>query len=185
MPSEDPWARIAVVGCTGSGKSSLARKLSRQLQIEHVELDAVSFAQDWQLRPREEFRADVARLVAGDRWVIDGNYHQVRDLIWPRATAVVWLDRSLGCCLWRTFGRTVRRCWTGERVCGDNYESWRQGFFSTDSVLLWVLRIHAERRRELERDFASSAYAHLRFERIRSNRESERFLAALPRHARD
>jgi hypothetical protein len=37
------------------------------------------------------FRGRVASVVATERWVIDGNYSKVRDLVWGRAEDVVWL----------------------------------------------------------------------------------------------
>ena len=47
----------------------------------------------WVPLPREEFRRRVGAVVAGERWVIDGNYtNQVKDLVWARADTVVWLD---------------------------------------------------------------------------------------------
>ena len=55
------------------------------------------------------FRSRVASVVAGDAWVIDGGYSAVRDLIWPRADTVVWLDYPLTVILPRLVARIVAR----------------------------------------------------------------------------
>ena len=43
----DADARIVVVGSSGAGKTSLARRLAAQLGVPHIELDALHFAEDW------------------------------------------------------------------------------------------------------------------------------------------
>ena len=59
--------------------------------------------------------------VAGEGWVIDGNYGKTRDLVWASADTVVWLDyrfpRVFTRLLQRTFRRTLRReiLWHGNR----------------------------------------------------------------------
>ncbi len=51
--------RISVVGTTGSGKTVLARQISRRLSILHVELDALYGGPDWTQAPLEVFRERV------------------------------------------------------------------------------------------------------------------------------
>jgi adenylate kinase family enzyme len=65
--------RIAVVGTTGSGKTALARRVSRQLDIPHVELDALYWGPHWAPAPTEVFRQRAAQALSGDAWVVDGN----------------------------------------------------------------------------------------------------------------
>ena len=43
-----PGKRIAIIGATGSGKTTLARQLSRVLGIYHIELDAIMWLPGWQ-----------------------------------------------------------------------------------------------------------------------------------------
>jgi len=85
--------RVSVVGTSGSGKSTLARELARRLGASWLELDSVYHLADWTPLDAAEFRARVAAVAAGERWVIDGNYSTVRDLVWARADTVVWLVR--------------------------------------------------------------------------------------------
>jgi adenylate kinase family enzyme len=101
--------RVAVVGPVASGKTTLAHALAQRAGLPHTELDVLRFALGWSQVPDGEFRGRVAELVRRERWVIDGNYASVRDLLWRRADTVVWLDYSLSVVLWRLLSRTVRR----------------------------------------------------------------------------
>ena len=81
--------RIAVVGTTGSGKTTLDRWLGRALEVTHVELDALNWEPNWKTAPTEVFRRRVADALDGEAWVSDGNYTAVRDIVWDRATTLV------------------------------------------------------------------------------------------------
>jgi adenylate kinase family enzyme len=112
--------RFSVIGTSGSGKTTLARALAARLQIPFIELDSIVHQANWVALPHAEFRARVAAVVDGERWVIDGNYHVVRDLVWDRATTIVWLDlprwQIMTRVVWRSIGRAAssrsspRRC---------------------------------------------------------------------------
>ena len=93
--------RVVVVGTSCSGKTTLARQLSRVLGAPHVELDGIHWMPGWQLRPVDEVRRMVGEAAAAERWVMDGNYSAVRDIVWGRATAVVWLNYPFRVVLWR------------------------------------------------------------------------------------
>src|SRR3972149_10212063 len=83
--------RIVVIGTTGSGKTTLARRLSQLLDIPHVELDALNWEPDWVQAPTEVFRQRTEEALRGEAWLVDGNYSAVRDIVWPRAGTLVWL----------------------------------------------------------------------------------------------
>ena len=101
--------RFVVVGTTGAGKSTFARKLASIIGGDHVELDALHWDADWTPRTRSEFEARVAAHTTGERWVADGNYSVVRNLVWTRATDIVWLDFSRTVVFSRVIRRTLRR----------------------------------------------------------------------------
>lgn len=101
--------RIIVVGTSGSGKTTLALWLGRHLGIPHVELDALHWEPHWTEAPLEVFRERVVVALAGERWSVDGNYSDVRDLVWPHAETLVWLDYPLFIILWRLMRRTIGR----------------------------------------------------------------------------
>lgn len=171
--------RFSVVGTTGSGKTVLARQISRRLSILHVELDALYWGPDWTQAPLEVFRERVARALSGGAWVVDGNYGKVRDVVWSRADTVVWLDYVLPVVLGRLAWRTLRRIFTREKLWGGNRENFSTQFFTRDSLFLWALRTYPRRRREYPFLFQTSEYAHLSVVRLCSPRAAREWLESL------
>jgi adenylate kinase family enzyme len=177
-PSPFPYRRIAVVGATGSGKTTLATELAARLHIPHIELDALYWQPDWVEADWDEMRRRVDELTRLPAWVTDGNYNFCRDLIWERAEAVIWLDFPLALCLWRLWRRTWARIFSREPLWGTNVERFWPQFFSRDSIFYWALRTFGERRRRYTALFASGAYPHLALHRFRSPREVEGWMRA-------
>lgn len=171
--------RIAVVGTSGSGKTTFARRAAGRLDIPHVELDAIFWGPGWTQAPVDEFRARAAAALAGDAWTTDGNYRKVRDIVWARADTVVWLDYALPVVLWRVTARTLHRCWTHEELWSGNRENFREAFLSRDSIILYALRTHRRHRRQYRETFRLPEYGHLRVVHLRSPRAAHRWLAQL------
>jgi adenylate kinase family enzyme len=149
--------RLLVVGSSCSGKSTLAARLSEALSIPHIELDALKHLEDWVERPSGELRqlADVA--TEASEWIVDGNYRGLRELVWPRATHLIWLNYSFPLVLYRGLTRTIRRVVTQEELYSGNKETFRQSFLSRDSVLLFMITRFRQRRREYRRVFESDS----------------------------
>ena len=171
--------RIAIVGTPGSGKSALARELARSLGLVHVELDALYHRPGWEPTPVPEFRASVAAALAGDRWVVDGNYRPVSDLTQGAADTIVWLDlpRPLvtSRVAWRTFARIARR----EELWNGNRESLRRAL-SRDperSIIVWTWQQHPRYRDLFAGQLEGGLWAHATVVRLRTRGEVRRWLA--------
>lgn len=171
------FARVAVIGTSCAGKTTFARAFCGTFDAPHVELDSLYWGPNWTPRPTEEFRAAVDAATAAPRWVCDGNYHSVRDLVWRRATAIVWLNYPFGVVMSRALRRTWDRCRDQTLLYAGNRESFRKSFFSSDSILLWVLRTHWRRQREVPKLLGEDEYAHLKVVDLRSPDEARVFLA--------
>lgn len=97
-----------VIGCGGSGKTTLSRALAQRTGLPLVHLDAEYWRPGWTPTPAEEWRARVARLAAEPRWILDGNYGGTLDLRLARADCVVFLDVGAVRCLSRVTARRFR-----------------------------------------------------------------------------
>lgn len=139
--------RVHVVGTTGSGKTTLARRLAVRVGVPHVELDALRHGPNWTELPDDAFQDAVREFRDGD-WVVDGNYAEVRSLLWERADTIVWLDYSLPVTFGRALRRTVRRVATRETLWNGNRETFANAFLAADGVPLWVLKTYRRRRRD-------------------------------------
>ena len=171
--------RVAVVGTSGAGKTTFARRLAQITDGVHVELDAIHWQPNWVELPTEELRELVSQAVAQERWVIDGNYGKVRDLIWRRATHVIWLNYPFLTVFTRVLFRTVRRLITREVLFAGNRESFRGTFLSRDSILWWTLTTYDRRRRQYRALFDQRDMPHLTMIELRNQRQADRLLASL------
>jgi adenylate kinase family enzyme len=100
--------RVAIVGCGGSGKSYLARELGRLIESPVTHLDTEYFDDQWNPLPMEKFEARQRDLVAGPRWVIDGNYNSTLQMRLAVADTVIFMDLPTRSCLRGILARQLR-----------------------------------------------------------------------------
>jgi adenylate kinase family enzyme len=133
--------RIVILGVTGSGKTTLGRRLGALLGVPHIELDSLFHQPNWQPTPDDEFRAKVTAALdrVPDGWVTDGNYRVIREITFPRADTILWLRLPWRVSYWRLLKRTMTRAWRREELWNGNRESFRLSLASRESILLWGL----------------------------------------------
>lgn len=132
--------RIFIMGSSGAGKTHLARSLSLQLGLPHLELDSLRHQAEWQPLPNHDFRNRVAAFCRADSWIVDGNYSQVRDIVLSRATDVILLDYPKRIVMSRLAWRSLTRVVLRKKLWNGNRESIRY-LLSADpeiNVLLWA-----------------------------------------------
>ena len=174
--------RVAVVGTSGSGKSTLARELARRIRGQYVELDAIHHLPRWTPMEREEMRRVVSERIAGERWVVDGNYGpKVGDLVLGRADTCVWLDLPRRVVMPRIIRRTLRRGITREELWNGNREQVRDWFHPNPeyNIILWSWKQVGAYRDRYGAAMADPANDHLEWVHITSTRQLQEWLASL------
>ena len=73
-----------------------------------MHLDPIFWREDWTPAPREVARRDLDAAVAGERWILDGNFLDAGDARFERADTVILLDLPRRTCVWRIFKRLAR-----------------------------------------------------------------------------
>lgn len=146
-------SRVVIIGVSGAGKTTLANQLAERINAlsgqpcQRIEMDALAWLPNWEQVERETLRQKVAERVRDKQWVLDGNYSSVRDLTWPAADTVIWLNYSFSLVLWRVFWRTIKRTFRRELLWGTNRESLSKAFLSKDSIIWWTISTYHRRQR--------------------------------------
>lgn len=130
---------------TGSGKTTLARRLGELTGIPWHEADQLTWEPGWVQVSDEEQRSRIQAICDQDAWILDTAYGKWIDVPLARAELIVALDYprwvSLGWLIKRTLARATDR----EPVCNGNQESWKL-MFSRDSILLWHFKSFRRKR---------------------------------------
>jgi len=173
--------RILVVGTSCSGKSTFGRSLSSQFGHAYVDLDELHWGPNWTPKPDPQFRQLIDAAISNPRWVVAGNYGKVRDLLWSRATCIIWLNYSFPTVFGRAIRRSIKRVWNKEELFSGNRESFRRSFLSRKSILLWVITTFRRRRRELNDLRLNTAYRDLHWVECRHPSDARDLLEHLSR----
>lgn len=169
--------RVLVAGVTGSGKTTLSRRLAALWELRDVEIDGLFHGPDW--TPRAEFLDDVRAFAAEERWVTEWQYTSkgTDEVLAPRAQLAVWLDYPYRVVRSRLLRRTLSRSILRTRMWNGNVEKPIWNLFRSDpeaNILAWqtkTLHNWAERFPEVQERFP-----HLTIVRLTHPRETERWL---------
>jgi adenylate kinase family enzyme len=93
--------KIVIIGSPGAGKSTLARKLGRKLQIQVVHLDRIFWQPGWKEKPRNTRIEILQERVRKKQWIIEGTYLDSSEPRLEAADTIIFLDIPFFLCLQR------------------------------------------------------------------------------------
>jgi adenylate kinase family enzyme len=166
--------RIVVVGTSGSGKTTMALRIAAALDLPFIELDRLHWGPNWLALSEtdpDEFARRVREAISADAWVSDGNYEMVRDLIWPRATHLIWLDYSRPVVMYRVIKRSLARALDQKELWAGNREDWRR-WLRASHPIRFAWRTWRGRRSRFEHLLSDTRYRHLVVLRLRRPRDA-------------
>ena len=88
-----------IIGCGGSGKSTLARQLGDKLNLPVVHLDKLFWRPGWEHISQEEFDQLHREALAGEKWIVDGNFDRTMAERIRYCDTVIYLDYNRFACL--------------------------------------------------------------------------------------
>ena len=100
--------RILIIGNTGSGKTTFAKKLSEKTGLPLVHLDKIFWRGEWEHLSRKEFDEALGLELSKEEWIIDGNYDRTLPRRLERADAVYFFDFPTITCLWGITKRIIK-----------------------------------------------------------------------------
>lgn len=99
--------RVLLVGSPGAGKSTLAKKLAAQTGLPLIHLDDLYWDTGWVRVERELWLTRLAEALAGEQWIIDGNYNSTLVQRLTQADTVIILTPPRELCLARVIWREL------------------------------------------------------------------------------
>jgi len=169
--------RVRVVGNSGAGKTTFARRVAARLGVAYRELDDVFWDEGWTQRAPDDGQEILREFLAGpgrDGWVVDGNWNSRIGDVLAGADAVVWLDYPRRVVMPRVVWRTVARGITRRELWHGNRE--RLGNLlrrdPQENIVAWAWTQHDAYREQ----YAALARSDPRVIRVTSPRAARRWL---------
>ncbi|MDG3131817.1 adenylate kinase [Streptococcus suis] len=91
--------KIMVIGCPGSGKSTLSRKLHEITGIPLFHLDLMNWNSDRTCVEKDVFIQRLLEVINGKEWIVDGNYDSTLELRMKYCDTIIFLDYPVELCL--------------------------------------------------------------------------------------
>lgn len=163
--------RVAVVGPGGAGKSILSRQLGALLGVPVIHLDEHFWQPGWVETPQHVWRQVQRELLAGKRWVADGNYGSTLELRLSRVDTVVVLQPPRWVCIAGVLRRTLLQ--------RDRQQAPGCTHRVTVAFLRWVWRYPTDSRPRLDARLAEQP--DVAVVELRSRRAADAWLSELAR----
>ena len=142
--------RITVLGCPGSGKSTFARALAARTGLPLIHLDSVWWRADGSHISRAEFDRALSELLAGEKWIMDGDYSRTYEVRLRAADTVIFLDYPEDVCMAGIVGRLGEERpdmpWTESTLDPELVAMVKNYARDNRPVLLDLLRRYADRQ---------------------------------------
>jgi adenylate kinase family enzyme len=147
--------RILIFGNSGSGKSTMARRLSADLCIPHLDLDQLAWSSPGVRKPLADSARVLEEFVTQQaEWVAEGSYGDLIGFLVPHATELRFLNPGTETCV----ANCRARPWEPEK-----YASREEQDAMLDFLVAWVRMYETRtdeyslvRHRELFDSFAGS-----------------------------
>lgn len=164
--------RILIIGCSGAGKSTMARVLGEQTGLPVVHLDQLFWRENWQHISREEFDSLLLQELEKPNWILDGNYDRTLTMRLAYCDTVLYLDYPRWQCLLgvvkrvlTTYGKTRPDMGPG---CPERFD-WE--------FMKWIWNYNKEHRKDLYRILAETENVQVII--LKNRKAGKRFLQKL------
>jgi len=100
--------KILVIGSSGAGKSTFAKRLHEATGIELIHLDQLHWKPNWVEPSKDEWRGIVTNVIKRESWIMDGNFSGTMEIRIEAGDTVIFLDLPRTVCIWRILKRVAK-----------------------------------------------------------------------------
>ncbi len=99
--------KITIFGMPGSGKTTLGKKLSKDLSLPLHHLDKLLWDKGWKLRDKKAFLKDHNAIIKKKKWIVEGTCISTLKDRYPKSDLVIFLKPPKVLCLYRVVLRAL------------------------------------------------------------------------------
>jgi adenylate kinase family enzyme len=99
--------KILIIGSSGAGKSTFARRLGKATNLEVIHLDKLFWNPNWVETPKDEWQKKVEEALQDDAWIVDGNFSGTMETRIKACDTVIFLEMPRIVCVYRILKRVV------------------------------------------------------------------------------
>lgn len=161
--------KIFIIGISGTGKSTLARKLSAKLNIPTFHLDTFIWKENWVEASQSKVEKNIKNVINKEIWIIEGFISPCATLKLEAADTIMYLDYAG----WRAALGGLRRWWQNRGKVRPEMPA------GCVEKLDWkYLKVMWKRMERQEIEDAIQGYKN-KTKRFKSPRETKRFLKTI------
>ena len=91
---ENIMERICIIGGSGTGKTTLANNLGRELKLPVYHIDGIHHLENWKIRDKNERDKIIIEKANQSKWIIDGTYCSTLQQRLEKSDYIIYLDYS-------------------------------------------------------------------------------------------
>lgn len=100
--------KISIIGGSGTGKTTLAINLGKELNIPVYHIDGIHHLENWEIRDKDERDKIILEKANESKWIIDGTYHKTLKQRLEKSDLIIYLDYSSIAQLKGVLGRYIK-----------------------------------------------------------------------------
>lgn len=100
--------KISIIGGSGTGKTTLANNLGKELNIPVYHIDGIHHLENWEIRDKDERDKIILEKANESKWIIDGTYHKTLKQRLEKSDLIIYLDYSSIAQLKGVLGRYIK-----------------------------------------------------------------------------
>ena len=164
--------KIIVIGCPGSGKTTLSKLLAQKLNLPLIHLDKIQWLGDWVCIRGEDFDNILREEMKKPQWIIDGNYNRTIPMRLKQCDTVIYLDYPTYVCFFSALKRVIKNY---GKVRDDMGGNCKERF---DPAFFWFILNFARKNRKKYHKLLNEADGK-KIIILKSRKEAENFLGSI------
>lgn len=135
--------KISIIGGSGTGKTTLAINLAKELNLPIYHIDGIHHLENWKIRNKDERDRMILEKISENKWIIDGTYTSTLKQRLDKADLIIYLDYSTISQLKGILGRYIKNYGREKKEIPGCKEKVSLNF------LVWVLFWRKNKRSEI------------------------------------